>query len=40
MRTEVLFEEYRADVLECIHQGGCVVDKDGIAASVGDTDWD
>ena len=40
MNTKILFEEYRADVLECVHQGTvCVVDKNGITASVGDTDW-
>jgi len=40
MRTEPLFEEYRNNVLECIHYGTvCVVDKKGIKASVGDTDW-
>lgn len=40
MDTKVLFEEYRADILECVHYGSvCVVDKEGITASVGDTDW-
>ena len=40
MRTEVLFEEYREDVLECLHYGtACVVDKNGVVASVGDSDW-
>ena len=40
MDTQILFEEYRAGVLECVHHGMvCVVNKDGIVASVGDTDW-
>ena len=40
MKNEVLFEEYRADVLECVHYGNiCVVDRDGIVASVGTPDW-
>ena len=40
MKTEVLFEEYRGDVLECQHSGMvCVVDEKGIAASAGSTDW-
>ena len=40
MRTEVLFEEYREDVLECLHYGtACVVDESGVVAGVGDTDW-
>ena len=40
MNTKVLFEEYREDILECVHHGAaCVVDKDGITAAVGDTDW-
>lgn len=40
MKAETLFHEYREDVLENIHQGMvCVVDKNGVVASVGDTDW-
>ena len=40
MNTEILFEEYRGDVLECLHHGMvCIVDKNGISASVGDTNW-
>lgn len=40
MNTEILFEEYRGEVLECLHHGMvCIVDKNGISASVGDTDW-
>ncbi|MBQ7916758.1 MAG: asparaginase [Firmicutes bacterium] len=40
MKSEVLFNEYREDVLENIHEGMvCVVNKDGIVASVGDTQW-
>ena len=40
MRTEVLFEEYRGNVLECLHHGTiCVVDRDGPVAGIGDTDW-
>lgn len=40
MQTAVLFEEYRAGVLECMHHGHvCVVDKDGVLAAAGDTDW-
>lgn len=40
MNTKVLFEEYREDILACVHHGAaCVVDKDGITAAVGDTDW-
>jgi L-asparaginase II len=40
MQTKPLFEEYRNGLLECVHQGTvCVVDKNGIRASVGDTDW-
>ena len=40
MRAETLFHEYREEVLENIHQGMvCVVDENGIVASVGDTDW-
>lgn len=38
--TAPLFEEYRNGILECVHSGMiCVVDKNGIVASVGDTDW-
>jgi len=38
--TKVLFEEYREDILECVHHGTvCVVNKDGIAAAVGDPGW-
>ena len=40
MKTELLFEEYREDVLECLHQGMvCVMDKNGIVSSVGSPDW-
>ena len=40
MRTEVLFEEYREDVLECLHYGNaCVVDRTGVVAAVGETEW-
>lgn len=40
MNTQVLFEEYREGVLECQHHGMvCAVDKNGLKASVGDTDW-
>ena len=40
MQTEVLFEEYREGVLECLHYGtACVVDRNGVVASVGDSDW-
>lgn len=40
MNTKVLFEEYREDILECVHHGTvCVVNKDGIAAAVGDPGW-
>ena len=40
MKPEVLFEEYREGVLECLHYGtACVVDEHGVVASVGDTDW-
>lgn len=40
MNTQVLFEEYRAGLLECIHYGTvCVVNAQGLFASVGDTDW-
>lgn len=40
MKTEILFEEYRENVLECVHHGTvCVVDKNGIVASAGSTDW-
>lgn len=40
MKTALMFEEYRADVLECLHYGtACVVDRTGVTAGVGDTDW-
>ena len=40
MNVGLLFEEYREDVLECLHFGtACVVDRDGVIAHVGDTDW-
>ena len=40
MNTEILFEEYRGGVLECLHHGMvCIVDKNGIKASVGDAEW-
>ena len=40
MKPEVLFEEYREGVLECLHYGtACVVDENGVVASVGDPDW-
>ena len=40
MNTEILFEEYRGDILECVHHGMvCIVDKNGIRMSVGDTQW-
>lgn len=40
MRTEVLFEEYRGELLECVHSGMItIVDRSGIVASCGDTDW-
>lgn len=40
MNTKVLFEEYREDILECVHHGTvCVVNKDGIMAAVGDPGW-
>lgn len=40
MDTKILFEEYRGDLIECIHYGMvCLVDKDGVVASVGDESW-
>lgn len=40
MKTEILFEEYRGELLECVHSGMiAVVDRSGITASCGDTDW-
>ena len=40
MRTEVLFEEYRGEILECLHHGMvCIADKEGIIAGLGDTEW-
>lgn len=37
---DILFEEYRAGVLECVHHGNvCVVDKSGVIASAGDPNW-
>lgn len=40
MKPEVLFEEYREGVLECLHYGtACVVDEHGIVFSVGDPEW-
>ena len=40
MKPEVLFEEYREGVLECLHYGtACVVDEHGVVASVGDPEW-
>ena len=40
MKPEVLFEEYREGVLECLHYGtACVVDEHGVAASIGDPEW-
>lgn len=40
MNTQVLFNEYREGILECIHYGTvCVVNSQGILASAGDTDW-
>lgn len=41
MKTSVLFEEYRGNVLECMHRGMiAVVDEKGVICSCGDTDWD
>ena len=40
MKPELLFEEYREGVLECLHFGAaCVVDETGVTASVGQPDW-
>ena len=40
MKPELLFEEYREGVLECLHFGtACVVDEAGVKASVGQPDW-
>ena len=40
MRTELLFEEYRGDILECLHFGtAAVVDKSGLVSALGDSDW-
>ena len=40
MKPEVLFEEYREGVLECLHYGtACVVDENGVVFSVGNPDW-
>lgn len=40
MKPEVLFEECREGVLECLHYGtACVVDEHGVVASVGDPEW-
>ncbi len=40
MEFVALSEEYRADILECVHHGMvCVVDAGGIAACAGDPDW-
>ena len=40
MKPEVLFEEYREGVLECVHYGtACVVDEHGVVFSVGDPEW-
>ena len=39
MNTEILFEEYRGEVLECVHHGMvCIVDKDGIHTSIGNVE--
>lgn len=41
MNTSVLYEEYRGNVLECMHSGMiAVVDENGVICSCGDTDWD
>ena len=35
MKPEVLFEEYREGVLECLHYGtACVVDENGVVTGV------
>ncbi len=40
MRTEALFEEYRGDVLECVHYGTyALVDENEMILSKGDADW-
>lgn len=40
MKTAELFEEYRGDILECVHSGMIViVDEKGAVMSCGDTDW-
>lgn len=40
MKSEVLFEEYREGVLECVHHGlVCVVNEQGVATSVGNPNW-
>ena len=40
MRAEVLFEEYREGVLECLHYGtACAADERGVIARVGQDDW-
>lgn len=40
MKAEILFEEYREGVLECLHYGAaCVVNAQGVVASIGDPNW-
>ena len=40
MHTELLFEEYRGDILECLHYGtAAVVDRHGLVSALGDCDW-
>ncbi len=40
MKAEILFEEYREGILECLHYGAaCVVDAHGVVASIGDPNW-
>lgn len=40
MKPEVLFEEYREGVLECLHFGAaCVVNEQGVLYSVGNPEW-
>lgn len=40
LETELLFEEYRGETLECFHSGMiAVVNENGIISSCGDTEW-
>lgn len=40
LETQALIEEYREEVLECVHEGmACVVGPEGVRKAIGDPNW-